>query len=43
MRRVVAPCHLYQMDLTGLSGAGYVYNSADNEDVTHKEHVLPCP
>jgi len=32
---------LYQFDITGMSGAGYLYNPTDNHVSTHKEKTVP--
>ena len=40
---VIKPqCGLYQLDIAGMSGPGYLYNPADNHVPTHKEMIIPC-
>ena len=42
LNRRVAPCGLYTFDVTGMSGAGYLYDPASNEMPTHLEIMIPC-
>ena len=35
-------CGLFQFDITGMSGTGYVYDSSANESPTHLQINVPC-